>query len=94
MICAMAMGTPMIGLSYDPKVDAFMEQAGLERYCQSFDNFDVETANRLMEELDNLPFQFRQEREARRLDMQDLAWETADVAVWLLDAEPARTDAS
>ena len=94
LICAMAMGTPMIGLSYDPKVDAFMEQAGLERYCQSFDNFDVETANRLMEELDNLPFQFRQEREARRLDMQDLAWETADVAVWLLDAEPARTDAS
>ena len=85
LICAMAMGTPIIGLSYDPKVDAFMEQAGLERYCLSFDDFDVKTANRLMEELDNIPFQLRQEREARRLEMQDLAWETADVALWLLD---------
>jgi len=82
----------MIGLSYDPKVDAFMEQAGLERYCQSYENFDVETANRFMEELENLPFQFRQEREARRLDLQDLAWETADVAVWLLDAAQAPHD--
>jgi len=86
LICAMAMGTPMIGLSYDPKVDAFMEQSGLERYCLSFDDFDVETAKRLMEELDNLPSQFRREREARRLDLQDLAWETAEVAIWLLDA--------
>ena len=86
LICGMAMGTPIIGLSYDPKVDAFMEQAGLERYCLSFDDFDVKTANRLMEELDNIPFQLRQERETRRLEMQDLAWETADVALWLLDA--------
>jgi polysaccharide pyruvyl transferase CsaB len=86
LICAFAMGTPMIGLSYDPKIDAFMEQAGLGRYCLTFDDFDVELANRLMEELDNLPLQLRQERELRRLDMQDLAWDTADVAVWLLDS--------
>ena len=90
LICAMAMGTPMIGLSYDPKVDAFMEQAGLEKYCFSLDDFDVRTANRLMEELDNLPYQLRQERESRRLEMQDLAWETADVAMWLLDAPDTR----
>jgi polysaccharide pyruvyl transferase WcaK-like protein len=86
LICAFAMRTPMIGLSYDPKVDAFMEQAGLGRYCLSFDAFDVELANRLMEELDNLPLQLLQERESRRLAMQDLAWDTADVAVWLLDS--------
>jgi len=87
LICAMAMGTPMLALSYDPKVEAFMEQAGLERYCQSFENFDVETTKRWMEEMDNLPFQFRQEREARRLELQDLAWDTADVAVWLLETD-------
>jgi polysaccharide pyruvyl transferase CsaB len=86
LICAFAMGTPLIGLSYDPKVDAFMEQAGLGRYCLSFDDFDVELANRLMEELDNLPLQLLQERETHRLDMQDLAWDNADVAVWLLDS--------
>ena len=87
LICAMAAGTPMIGLSYDPKVDAFMEQAGLERYCMFVDDFDVNAARRLMEELDNLPFQFRQEREARRTRMHEMAWETADVAVWLLGEE-------
>jgi len=92
LICAMAMGTPMIGLSYDPKVDAFMEQSRSERYCLSFDDFDVETAKRLMEELDNLPSQFRREREARSMDLQDLAWETADVAVWLLDTTKAQQD--
>ena len=85
LICSMAMCTPMIGLSYDPKVDAFMEHAGLERYCLPFDDFDVKTANRLMEEFDNLPFQLKQECETRRLELQDLAWETADTALWLLE---------
>ena len=92
LICAMAMGTPMIGLSYDPKVDAFMEQAGLERYCLSFDDFNIQMANRLMEELDNLPYQIWQERESYRLDMQDLAWDTADVALWLLDKTHVQDD--
>ena len=85
LICAMAVGTPVLGLSYDPKVEAFMEQAGLERYCLSFDEFNWETAKRLMEELDNLPYRFRQEREARRLEMQTAAWETAELAISLLD---------
>ena len=53
----------------------------------SIDDFDVKTANRLMDELDNLPLELRQEREERRMDMQDLAWETADVALWLMDAK-------
>lgn len=94
LVCAFAMGTPIIGLSYDPKVDAFMEQAGLGRYCLSFDDFDVVLANRLMEELDNLPLQLRQERELRRLDMQDLAWDTANVAAWLLEPDDEFTDDS
>jgi len=84
LICAMAMGTPMIGLSYDPKVDAFMEQAGMKDYCLSFDNFDLETAKRLLEDLDKQPQRFGKEQESRRAQMQKLAWETAELAVALL----------
>jgi len=77
LICAMAMGTPMIGLSYDPKIDAFMEQAGMEKFCLSFEGFDLDAAKRLFEE----PLQ---SLDQRRLEMRKLAWDTADMAVALL----------
>ena len=85
LIAAMAMGAPMLALSYDPKVDAFMEQAGLERYCLSYDDFDWETAVYLLEEMEASPLESRQEQEARRLVMQEQAWETARMAVALLE---------
>jgi len=77
LICAMAMGTPMLALSYDPKVDAFMEQAGQSKYCLAFDSFDSELAKRLMAELGELPDDSLKARELRRSEMQKLAWETA-----------------
>ena len=46
LICAMAMGVPMLALSYDPKVEAFMEQAGLERFCYKYDEFNSKAAGR------------------------------------------------
>ena len=88
LICAMAMGTPMIGLSYDPKVDGFMEYAGAARYCLPFDGLDPETATRLMAELDAMDPLFKQETESRRLEMRKLAWETAGCAAKLLDEKP------
>jgi len=84
LICAVAMGTPVIGLSYDPKVDAFMKQAGLERFCLSFDNFDLEKTNNLMEELDNTSQNFKDELEKQRLKMQKTTLETAEKAVELI----------
>ncbi|MCL1804556.1 MAG: polysaccharide pyruvyl transferase CsaB [Clostridiales bacterium] len=84
LISAMAMGAPMLGLSYDPKVDAFMEQAGLERYCLSYEDFDWETAVYLMEEMEASPLESRQEQERRRLEMQGQAWDMAERAVGLL----------
>jgi len=84
LICAMAVGTPMIGLSYDPKVDAFMELAGLERCCLSFDDFDVAVAKGLMDELDDLPDQTRQKHESRRQELQKLAWRNAEIALDLI----------
>ena len=84
LICAMAVGTPMLGLSYDPKVDAFMEQAGLSGYCLSSDDFDLSLAKSLMDRLDKLSPDFLREQETRRSEMKKLAWETAEQAVSLL----------
>jgi len=77
LICAMAMGTPMIGLSYDPKIDAFMEQAGMERFCLSLENIDFEAAKRIIDEQPP-PL------EPRRLEMRKLAWDTSERAIALL----------
>lgn len=83
LICAMAMDTPMLGLSYDPKVDGFMEQAGLEKYCLSYDSFSLETANSLLEELNKTPPDLIQERRSRCAEMQESAWEPARKAIEL-----------
>jgi polysaccharide pyruvyl transferase WcaK-like protein len=85
LICAMAVGTPMLGISYDPKVDAFMEQAGLKEYCLQYNNFDAVTANRLLEDLDNMSVQLRQERETLRREMRNLALEPVRRAAELLE---------
>ena len=82
LICAFAVGTPILGLSYDPKVEAFMEQAGLGKYCMSFDSFSKDTAQRLAAELDIPPPQSTQE--PRRQEMRNLAWRAAQKAAELL----------
>ena len=90
LICAMAVGRPMLGLSYDPKVDAFMKQAGLERYCLPYDGFSKEMAGGLMRELDFLPPEFKQAQETRRREMQKQAWATAEIAAGMLDTAKKR----
>jgi len=77
LICAMAMGTPMVGLSYDPKIDAFMEQAGVEKFCLSFENVDFDSLQRMIGEQPP-PL------EPRRLEMSKLAWGTSEMADVLL----------
>lgn len=84
LICAAAMETPILGISYDPKIDAFMEQAGLERYCLPYDNIDLNMAKALLEELDALPSDYTRVQKARRTEMQESAWEPARKAVELL----------
>ena len=84
LICAMAAGTPMLGLSYDPKVDAFMEQSGLSRYCLPFAGFSCESAMGLLKELEALPPGSLQLPESRRRELRDMARRTAEQAVALL----------
>jgi len=84
LICAYAVETPIIGLSYDPKVEAFMEQAGLEEYCLSYDSFNCEAAEQLFEELESFLPNKQKWLEARRREMRDMAMETAKKAAELL----------
>ncbi|MDR0470073.1 MAG: polysaccharide pyruvyl transferase CsaB [Peptococcaceae bacterium] len=84
LIFAMAMGVPMVGLSYDPKIDAFMAQAGVERFCLPYDDFDWETAEFLLEEIEASPLDSRLWQEKRRREMQEVAWDMARKAVELL----------
>ena len=84
LICAFSAETPMLGLSYDPKVDAFMAQAGLSGYCLPYDAFSCKAAERLSAQLDNPAPQSRQDEDARRQEMRRMAWDTAKTAVDLL----------
>ena len=84
LICAFAMGTPVFGLSYDPKVDAFMEQAGLSGYCLPFGGISCDAAESLLAKMDNLSSQSQQTSEMRRQEMRDMAWKTAQTAVDML----------
>ena len=85
LVFAMAMGTPMIGISYDPKVDAFMEQAGLSRYCLPFETFDWETAEYLFEEMEALPLHMLRVQEDTRKELHNLAWDMARLAIVMLN---------
>ena len=84
LICAAAMGVPALALSYDPKVDGFMEQAGLERFCLSCDAVNPEAANALLAELDSIQQDFIKEQNIRREKMREAAWEPARKTAELL----------
>jgi len=83
LICAMAAGTPMLALSYNPKVDAFMQQIKMERYCLPLDGFDSKTAFRLLQNLDALTGECLQEMNTQRTHLQTLAMEPAKIALEL-----------
>ncbi|MCL2391092.1 MAG: polysaccharide pyruvyl transferase CsaB [Oscillospiraceae bacterium] len=88
LICAMAVGTPMVGLSYDPKVDAFMEKMGLSRFCLSFDDFNVQKAISMMDalhvETESGSSSYAHAMETHRQELHKLAWDTAKIANALL----------
>ena len=81
LICAMAVGTPMLALSYNPKVDAFMQQIGMDRFCMQLDSFRSKTAIALLEEAGNLPPQFIEALGIRRAELNALASRPAQISM-------------
>ena len=84
LIFAMAAGAPMIGLSYDPKVKSFMELAGLGANCVSFEDFDWQKGERVIEEMDYEPLTALSDQESRRRELRAIAWKMAESAAALL----------
>ena len=86
LICAFASGTPILALSYDPKVDAFMTQTGLSEYCIDFDNFDSQIAENLFAKLlSPQPQESITQQETLRENLRKSAWSSAEIAINLLD---------
>ena len=90
LICAAAVGTPMIGLSYDPKVDAFMGKLGMDDFCLQYDSFTSDAAESLFKQM---PHKLSPDSHGDEpdnsvspyiSDMRKLAWEPANTAINLL----------
>jgi len=85
LICAMAAGTPMVGISYDPKVDAFMEQAQMAENCLPYD--DPQLKNEVLKRLglpqanSASPASLPPDFERRRRELSQLAWDSAKIAI-------------
>jgi polysaccharide pyruvyl transferase WcaK-like protein len=74
LICGVAVGTPVFGLSYDPKVTAFMEQCGLSDACIDFEDENLTDIS-----------DFSPRRCQNSDELMRLAWENAKIAVNLLN---------
>lgn len=84
LICASAVGTPIFGLSYDPKVAAFMKQCGHEESCLSYDDPDLGNKVHMAYAGHHLSKKSLDESPAIDSRLNDLAWESARIAVDLL----------
>ncbi|HHY90210.1 MAG TPA: polysaccharide pyruvyl transferase CsaB, partial [Clostridiales bacterium] len=68
LIFAAIMNTPMIAVSYDPKIDSFMKSLGLEVFC-SIDDLEVD---RLLEAVEQKWDCYKQEKEMLSTRVQAL----------------------
>ena len=75
LITATVMAKPMIALSYDPKVDAFMEQINMSKYCLSLEDFNSAMINPLFDELIKQDTEIRQHIYSVSKDLKEIAEE-------------------
>jgi len=85
LIFAMAAGVPMAALSYDPKVDRFMEQTGLDA-CFPLADFSAGELIGALDRLSRRTPDMLEEQEKHRQWLHSRAWETARMAIGLLDS--------
>lgn len=89
LIFAAVMHVPMIGISYDPKIDRFLETLG-ERHAGTLKNITVET---LVGEVGRLWPEIRQpssQREERISKLREKAFKNAEMALSLIEQRVRR----
>ena len=85
LIFAMAAGVPMVALAYDPKVQAFMSQTGLDT-CIAVEEFESGELLAAFRRLSDRSLRLTEHLEDRRKHLYNKAWEAAHLAVELLDS--------
>jgi polysaccharide pyruvyl transferase CsaB len=79
VIMAAAAGVPLVGVSYDPKIDRFLQQLGLEPACRVTDEH-INLLPQLEQVAANLPQQ-REELQQQASALRSTALETAQLAL-------------
>jgi polysaccharide pyruvyl transferase CsaB len=89
LIFAAVMHVPMIGISYDPKIDRFMETLG-ERHVGTLQNVTVDTVMAKIEALWPEIKRPNRQREERINALRDKAFENAELAFALIEQRSRR----
>lgn len=83
LIFAGVMGVPMVGISYDPKVDRFLESVG-ESAAGNIENIDLESLMDRVRQKWNSRKEFGQQNETLFENLRDLAIENAQLAFGII----------
>lgn len=84
LIMATVTGVPLVGLSYDPKIDRFLRQIG-QVALLSTTNLKAQTLVKMLTWADEKREDIVQEMEAKTQVMYQKAWQTARIAMSLLE---------
>jgi polysaccharide pyruvyl transferase WcaK-like protein len=84
LIMAGVAGVPMVGLSYDHKVDRFLRQAG-QVALLSVNNLNAQNLVEMLTWVDSQREEIIKELEIRKQSMYQKAWQTARIAVSMLE---------
>ncbi|MEE9159237.1 MAG: polysaccharide pyruvyl transferase family protein [Gammaproteobacteria bacterium] len=90
LVFASVTRTPMIAISYGPKVEGFMGTLGLETHTLSFDGLDADALWTAIDRVWNQSDQIRSHLAQRMTELEILAAANADRAVTLVDPLPRR----
>ena len=84
LIMAAVAGVPMVGLSYDPKVDRFLRQAG-QVSLLSVNNLQAQPLVEVLTWVDGQRAEIIRELDKRTEVMYQKAWQTARIAMSMLE---------
>ena len=71
VLLALFLGKPVVSVSYNEKNDALMTAVGLEKYCQSIDDFDIRRLTEQFTDIEANWGRIRSTIEARRASFRD-----------------------